>query len=337
VDTEIRYLELVGADLRDAARREVGRSRERVNVRHRRRRLARPLLAGAAVVVVLGALVGVFATGGGFSDEGAGGGDQVAGSTGAATGATGEQAAGYSALVPGGPRPGASPVPSTVGGLSQLPPDSALIIRTARLGIVIPRDSFDARFAEAAELAEDHGGFVQDSTTRTRSGEVTMRVPSASFDGALADLRELGQVEIQRIEGQDVTDEYVDLQARLRIAKSRRDVLLDLMEDAGGISQTIRVQNALDETQLRIEQIQGQMNVLEDRTSFATITLSLREEGVDLDPEPASLPNAFERAIAGFVDVIATIIVGLGYVLPLLLLGGLAWLVVFLVRRRRAA
>jgi hypothetical protein len=337
VDTEIRYLELVGVDLRDAARREVESARQRVDVRHRRRRLARPLLAGAAALVVLAGLVGVFATGGGFSDEGAV--DEVAGSTGgAATGATGameEPALGYGdeSL----PQATAAPQPAGPTDPTTVPADGALVIRTARLGIVIPRESFDARFAEAAEVAEDHDGFVQDSTTRRRSGELTMRVPGASFDEALAGLRELGEVEVQRIEGRDVTDEYVDLQARLRIAKSRRDVLLDLMEEAGGVSQTIRVQNALDETQLRIEQIQGQMNVLEDRTSFAAITLSLREEGVDLGAEPASIPNAFERAVAGFVDVIATIIVGLGYLLPLLVIGGLVWLVVALVRRRRRA
>jgi hypothetical protein len=274
-------------------------------------------------------------TGGGFSSNDS---EDAAGSTGAtaATGATGGEEVRRQALVPAGPAPAPITAPYTGTDTTEAPSDDTLIIRTARLGIEIPRESFDARFAQAAEVAEDHGGFVQDSTARARSGEVTMRVPAASFDEALADLRELGDVEVQRLEGRDVTDEYVDLQARLRIAKSRRDVLLGLMEEAGGISQTIRVQNALDETQLRIEQLQGQINVLEDRTSFAAITLSLRELGVELDTEPASLPNAFERAVAGFTDVIATIIVGLGYLLPLLLIGAVAWLIVIAVRRRRA-
>jgi hypothetical protein len=333
VDTEIRYLELVGDDLRDAARRETERTRERVTARGRRRRLAWPVLAGAAAIVVLAGLVGVLATGRFAGDEAGQGGVAATGATGA-TGEIERRAGLFASPVP----PGALSVPYQGGDLAELPPDLALVIRTARLEIVIPRDSFDDRFAEAADVAGDHGGFVQDSTTRQRSGEITMRIPAAGFDAALADLRELGEVGVQRIEGQDVTGEYLDLQARLRIAQARREVLLRLMEEAGGISQTIRVQNALDETQLRIEELQGQISVLDDRTTFATIRLSLREQGVEpeAEVEQASLPNAVERAAAGFVGVIAAIVIGLGYLLPLALLGGIIWGIVVLIRRRRA-
>jgi hypothetical protein len=207
------------------------------------------------------------------------------------------------------------------------------------MALEIPRDSFDERFGDAADVASDLGGFVQDSTTRERSGELTMRVPAGSFGEALADLRELGEVELQRIEGRDVTAEYVDLRARLRIVKSRREVLLRLMDEATTIEQTIRVLNALDETQLRIEQIQGELNLLDDRTSLATIRVSLQEEGAEPveDVEQASIPNAFERSIAGFVGVIAAVVVGLGYLLPLLVIGLVAWFVWTRVQRRRGA
>jgi hypothetical protein len=109
------------------------------------------------------------------------------------------------------------------------------------------------------------------------------------------------------------------------------------MNKAVSIEQTIRVQNALDETQLRIEQVQGQLRLLDDRTSFGTISLSLREQGVNAEVETASIPNAFERSAAGFVGVIAAIVIGLGYLLPLLIIGLLAWFVLARVRRRRVA
>jgi len=96
------------------------------------------------------------------------------------------------------------------------------------------------------------------------------------------------------------------------------------------------VQNALDETQLRIEQLQGQLRLLDDRTSLATIGLRLREQGVEPESEveKASIPNAFERAAAGFVGVIAAIVIGLGYLIPILVLGLAAWFVVSRVLRR---
>jgi hypothetical protein len=162
-------------------------------------------------------------------------------------------------------------------------------------------------------------------------------VPAPNFDETLRALRALGAVEVESVHGEDVTADYVDLHANLRIARARREVLLGLMADAVSIEQTIRVQNALDETQLRIEQLQGQLRLLEDRTSLATIDLRLREQGVEPESEveKASIPNAFERAVAGFVGVIAAIVIGLGYLLPLIALGLVGWFVMTHVQRRR--
>ncbi|MGH2589569.1 MAG: DUF4349 domain-containing protein, partial [Actinomycetota bacterium] len=225
-----------------------------------------------------------------------------------------------------------------LGGIaSAIQSDLARVIRTAELGLVIPPDSFDERFAQVVDVASAHDGFVANSTTRERSGNVTMRVPAGNFAPALRDLRELGDVVAQTIQGRDVTAEYVDLRARLRIAKSRREVLLRLMNRAISIEQTIRVQNALDDTQLRIEEVQGQLRLLDDRTSLATIRVGLREEGVALsEVDTPSIPNAFERSIAGFVGVIAAVVIGLGYLIPIALLGALVWFVVVRLRRRDA-
>ena len=125
------------------------------------------------------------------------------------------------------------------------------VIRTAELAVVIPRDAFDDRFGEAVDVAEEQGGFVADSRSRERSGSLTVRVPAPNFDETLRALRALGTVEVESVHGKDVTADYVDIHANLRIARARREVLLGLMADAVSIEQTIRVQNALDETQLR--------------------------------------------------------------------------------------
>jgi hypothetical protein len=211
------------------------------------------------------------------------------------------------------------------------------VIRTAAIAVVIPRDAFDDRFGEAVDIAEEHGGFVADSRSRERSGSLTLRVPAENFDETLHALHELGTVQVESVHGKDVTADYVDLHARLRIARARRDVLLGLQAEASTIEQTIRVQNALDATQFEIETLQGQLRLLDDRTSLATIDFDLREQGVEpgSEVETPSIPNAFERAAAGFVGVIAAIVIGLGYLLPLIALGLAAWFVAVRVRRRR--
>jgi hypothetical protein len=246
--------------------------------------------------------------------------------------------------------PSASPAPGVPGGTLGVSgsatgspnavTDLSKIVRTANLSIVVPVGSFSKAFASASSVPDQFGGFVETSNTGARSGSITMRIPSDRLGEALDSIRALGRVESQTIAGRDVTANYIDLAARLRIAKARRLVLLRLMNKANSIEQTIRVQNALDDTQLQIEDLQGSINVLEDRTSFATVRLDLREQGVEVSTthvEKPSIPGAWERSIAGFIGVIAAVVIGLGYVIPVALLVGLAWLVVTRVRRRRMA
>lgn len=323
METPIDYLNKVHGDLLDAAKRE--RARLRV-VGRPRRAPSSALVAAMVAVLVAAGLLGIAVRSHGV-DEAT---QEAAGSTGgAATGATGAVEPGTLA------RPSHDGVPSEVG---EGAPSVARIIRTAEITLVVPPGSFDERFAEAVGVAENLGGFVADSRTRKRSGSLTLRVPADAFNESLRAVRGLGTVDVESVHGEDVTAQYVDLHARLRIARARRDVLLGLMEDATTIEQTIRVQNALDETQLRIEQLQGQISFLNDRTSLATIRLAMREKGVEPESEveTPSIPNAFERAAAGSVGVIAAIVIGLGYLLPLLAIGLVIWFVVVRVRRRRA-
>jgi hypothetical protein len=343
METAFDYLNQVHADLLDAAVREGARLRP-VEGRPPRRQVPWGGLVAASIAVLL--VAGLIGSGifGGSDAELA---PAVGGVTGSATGATGSTG-GLSdtegALDEPATVPGIFPTDEDVilegGGAEEptTPPTITRVIRTAELSLTIPRDSFDERFGQVVDAAEGSGGFVADSSSRNRSGNLTIRVPAERFDETLRVLRTLGTVEFETLRGKDVTADYVDLRARLRITKARLEVLLGLMQEATSIEQTIRVQNALDDTQLQIEQIQGQLRLLDDRTSLATIAVDLSEQGVEREVEvdTPSIPNAFERAIAGAVGVVAAIVIGLGYLLPLLVLGLIGWFVAARVRRRRS-
>jgi hypothetical protein len=126
----------------------------------------------------------------------------------------------------------------------------------------------------------------------------------------MRDLRALGDVEVQTVRGQDAPPRCTT--CRRAADRARAVECSGLRPSAVSIEQTIRVQNALDETQLRIENIKGQIKLLKDRTSFATIRALLREEGVkpktEVVVENPSLPTAWDRAspassgIAGVVS-----------------------------------
>jgi hypothetical protein len=331
MDTAIDYLNKVHGDLLDAAKRERSILRPVPGGRKPRREWMGGLAVAAVCILVAAGLVGLLVRSNLGADDSA----ADAGATGATagTGAFGETGA---AEAPE-PTPGTVPGDDGGGGAGEPAPSLTKIIRTAELTVVIPRNSLDERFAQVVDAAESNGGFVSDSLSRQRTGSVTLRIPARRLAPTLRTVRDLGTVDVESVRGKDVTADYVDLRARLSIAKARRDVLLGLQAEATTIEQTIRVQNELDETQLDIEAIQGQLLVLDDRTSLATVHVDLREEGAEPgdEVETASIPNAFERAVAGFVGVIAAIVIGLGYLIPIGLLALLVWFVATRIRRRR--
>ena len=332
METAIDYLNKVHGDLLDAAKREHSILRPLPERRKPRREWVGGLAVAAVCILVAAGLVGLLVRSNLGSDDAG----SEAGST-AATGATGAFGETGAAEAPPEPMPGTVPGDQAGGGAGGPAPSLTKIIRTAELSVVIPRNTLDERFAEVVDAAERNGGFVSESLSRTRTGNLTLRVPAGNLAETLRAVRGLGTVDVESVRGKDVTANYVDLRARLSIAKARREVLLGLQADATTIEQTIRVQNELDETQLDIEAIQGQLQVLDDRTSLATVHVDLREEGAEPgdEVETASIPNAFERAVAGFVGVIAAIVIGLGYLIPIGLLALLVWFVATRIQRRR--
>lgn len=257
----------------------------------------------------------------------------------------------FGPIAPGGgggggsaPAPATAPPPAGTDGTGSIGTVAPLIVKTAELSIVVPRGRFTDAFAKASAVASPLGGYVESSSTsgtRSKSGELTIRVPADRFDAALAALRPLGRIESQAIEGQDVTAQYVDLTARLHTWQAQEQALLRLMAKATSVSDTLRVQAQLQHVQLTIEQLKGQIRVMRNRAANATITVALREPGpaapaVQTVQNP-SIGTAFRRALAGVLNVVVAIVVGLGYLVPIALLVGVAWLAVRSVRRRRFA
>lgn len=215
-----------------------------------------------------------------------------------------------------------------------LPPMGLDVVKTAEVTIEVEKNTFGGAFETATSVAGRYGGYVESSSTagtKSHSGDLTIRVPAASFDDAMRDLRALGTVERQSIRGQVVTSQFVDLQARLRTWEAQEAVLLGLMKQANSIEATLRVQSELQDVQFRIEQIRGELRVLEDQTQLATIQVSMHEAGAPaVTPETASaerpsLTEAWRHAVDGFLGVVYVTVVGLGYLVPLTLLAFAVW------------
>lgn len=220
---------------------------------------------------------------------------------------------------------------------STLPGVGPSVIKTAEIALEIERGEFKAALQQATAVASAEGGFVLSSGVEgreARRGSIVVRIPSDRFEAALASLRDLGSVERERVSGEDVGQEFVDLEARLRNLRAQEAVILRLMNEAQTVTDTIRVQKELTGIQLEVEQIRGRLRYLHDQASFGTISVSMAEVGVVAPGEPGTIAQAWERAVEGFLAVIGGLITALGVLVPIAVLALLGWVV---IRRRLPA
>ena len=237
---------------------------------------------------------------------------------------------------------GDTKTPAGIGTTPQTQGDLSKIIRDGRIEVVVPTGDFAKNVTAETRIAGTNGGFVLTSSTQNgQAGQFTLRIPAKRFDRAMDQLRGLGTVQSDAVTGDDVTAEFVDLQARLGILTDRRDLLRDLQSEATSSSEILRFATLIDHVQLEIENIQGQLNFIRDQVAEGTIKVSLRELGAPeateqqpTDVDKPSLGTAFNLALQGFLRVLGAVVVGLGYLIPIGVIALIAWFVVRLVRRR---
>lgn len=245
-----------------------------------------------------------------------------------------------------GPAPqyttGDTKAPAGIGTTPQTQGDLSKIIRDGRIEVVVPTGEFAKNVTAVTRIAGTNGGFVLTSSTQNgQAGQFTLRIPAKRFDRAMDQLRALGTVKADAVTGDDVTAEFIDLQARLGILTDRRDLLRDLQSKATSSSEILRFATLIDQVQLEIENIQGQLRFIHDQVAEGTIKVSLRELGAPeaeeqqpTDVDKPSLGTAFNLALQGFLRVLGAVVVGLGYLIPIGVIALIAWFVVRLVRRR---
>jgi hypothetical protein len=222
----------------------------------------------------------------------------------------------------------------------QIGPD---IVKVASISLQVKKGSFADRFQQATSVAAANGGFVESSDTsigQFRSGTITIRVPVDRFEAALGQLKGLGTLRDTKVTGEDVTSKFVDLDAQLRNWRSQESVLLRLMSKATTIDESIRVQQQLQRVQGTIEELAGQGRLLGNQAAMSTITIAMTEAPPVTAPpgKRGPLLRAWDEAVKGFVNVIAAVVVGVGYLLPMALIalaGWLGWLGLRRVQRRR--
>ena len=218
--------------------------------------------------------------------------------------------------------------------------EERMIIRTGDMSLVV-NDVMLAR-DEIAQLAVNLNGYVVSSRIwgeeEEMRGQISIRVPDEQFESCLAKLRELAiRVESESTDSQDVTEEYIDLVARLKNAEATESQYLALLDRATDVEDILKIYDSLSRVRSEIEQIKGRMQYLERTSSMSLIS-------VRLEPEASAKPLAragwsvleeFKSAIRGIVifgQWLGTVVIWLIIFVPLwvVIAGG-----IYYWRRRR--
>lgn len=212
-----------------------------------------------------------------------------------------------------------------------------LVIRTANISMVV--DNVDSMEARLRQIAESRGGYVLGSQVsgdaEQRRAEISFKVPATRFDEALSEVSKLAlEVESQDVQGQDVTDEYVDLNSRLRNLQAVEARLIDFLQQAQKVEEALQVNQQLSEIQGQIEEAEGRIAYLKESAAYSTINVSLRGQTVvvvapDKTWSPGTTARNAANSVLAFAQVVADIlivfVVWFPIWLPLLILGYVLW------------
>lgn len=221
-------------------------------------------------------------------------------------------------------------------------PNAPKLIKTADATIEVEKGQFEKKYEDVKKIAEEFDGHVTNaSATRVKgemtSGTVTMRVPAKEFDNTIAAIKKTGKVNSLNIKTDDVSEEYVDLESRLKNYQAQEAQLINIMAKAQTVDETLKVQEQLTAVQGEIEVIKGRMQYLDNRVDFSTITVTVQEPGAVVPPSDEwGFLDALRTAGKAFLWTINGLIVIIGALLPIIILIVLSVLCLrWLIRWRR--
>ncbi|MCX6682048.1 MAG: DUF4349 domain-containing protein [Methanoregula sp.] len=224
-----------------------------------------------------------------------------------------------------------SPAPVPTMKPSSFVPGSGIetkIIKTAQVTIEVKDVTASADALKA--LAVQKSGYLSSSNIQKGynnrlSATVIIRIPQSEFEGVMENVKSVGTVKSVSTQGEDVTEEYVDLVARKTAYQNQLEAYNRIMAKGDKVEDILKIQQQIERVQVELDRIEGRMRYLNNRIDLSTITVNLQE------PEPVggeaghSFISAINDGIAGFFGMIDAMIVLVLTFLPLILIGAGAY------------
>lgn len=214
------------------------------------------------------------------------------------------------------------------------------IIQTAHLVLLVEKldtavDSIQAAVKECGGFVQSSNMFRQDSA---RGAHYSLRIPVDQFNNVLAQLETLGDVQNKGTTGQDVTEEYVDVDARRRNLVRQEERLLTILDQAKTVEDILKVEGQLERVRGEIEALTGRLRYLDDQVELSTVDVELRERPRSVTtvqmPDENGLIGRLSRAFTGSINLLLSYVssavvwsvAALPFVLVGVGVGALIWL-----------
>ncbi|GAA0323786.1 hypothetical protein GCM10008967_12870 [Bacillus carboniphilus] len=202
--------------------------------------------------------------------------------------------------------------------------------------------------SEIEQKTKSFQGYVVESSTyeyeKGINGHMTVRIPSGDLTAFLQQMEDMSDKVIQKtIEGQDVTEEYIDLESRLRAKRALETRLLDLLNQAETTEDLLKISDDLARVQEDIEQLEGRKKYIENRTDFAQVNLTIEDSSVYIPEvtkgEELQTGNKIKQAFANSINMIMGFFSGLlvfmiGYS-PIFVLLGIPIVVIWFIMKKK--
>ncbi len=186
-------------------------------------------------------------------------------------------------------------------GADALPASQAnnrMVIKNGEIRLLV--EDSDNAIDRALQVTGDVRGYIISSRSWYQNGpdgqnykyaSITIGVPADQFETAMRRLRAIAlRVLDENVSGQDVSEEYVDLQSQLVNLEATRDRVRKFLEDAQSVEESLHVNNELAKIEAEIEKVKGRMNYLSNRSAFSTITVTFEPDIPPLPPTPTRTP-----------------------------------------------
>lgn len=215
------------------------------------------------------------------------------------------------------------------------------LIRTADMRFQVK----DLELSSAAieKKVTEHGAYVSNANMSSSNAEatntITIRVPNKDFEVLLKDIaQESIYMERKNVSTQDVTEEYVDIAARLKTKKEVEARYVDILRNkAKTVEEVLKAEEQIRILREEIEAREGRLNYLQNQVSYSTITVQVFQQ-IEYHENPQELTESFgSKASSGFGQgwtVIQNIVIGIITIWPLILIGLVTWYLVSRQLRR---